>query len=244
MNDPEDVSSYCRLVRCTELLKAKQGRLAPDDFIAFSADHANGPGLNSICRHSPEVRDETSQSAQVAQIDAANPAKTRVWLALGKPCWAWREAGGSIPGMQFRPAISRKGSRTARWKTYGRDPNPARDPVRGRRRRSPARHPEGLASASQSPRRPKGRALMWDIRRMASLIQDAGSKRDRAPSDTPPWWVSAWPVQVTFQLEIQSSRRLRHANPRVGEGKDPAMAQMTMDLDLDWDEGRPDMLES
>jgi hypothetical protein len=132
LNDPDDLSSYCRLVRCTELLKAKEGRLAPADFIAFSADHANGPGLNSICRHSPHFKDETSQSAQVAEIDAADPTRTRVWLALGKPCWAWREPGGSIEvdmrfGVDDIPEEFRSGEV---WKRYWtEEPNMARDAI-------------------------------------------------------------------------------------------------------------------
>ncbi len=132
LNDPDDVSSYCRLVRCSELLKAKEGRLVPADFIEFSADHANGPGLNSICRHSPNFKDETSQSAQVAEIDAADPAKTRVWLALGKPCWAWREPGGSMAiDMQFKVDDIPEGFRSGDvWKKYWtEEPNTARDKV-------------------------------------------------------------------------------------------------------------------
>ena len=132
LNDPEDVSSYCRLVRCTELLKAREGRLSPDDFIEFSADHANGPGLNSICRHSPDVKDETSQSAQVAEIDASDPTKSRVWLALGKPCWAWREAGGSITvDMQFKSGDIPEGFKNGEvWRTYWtEEPNPRRGKV-------------------------------------------------------------------------------------------------------------------
>jgi hypothetical protein len=132
LNDPDDLSSYCRLVRCTELLKAKQGRLVPEDFMEFSADHANGPGLNSICRHSPDVKDETSQSAQVVEIDASNPKKTRVWLALGKPCWAWREPGGSIAlDMQFKTGDIPEGFQSGEvWKKYWtEEPNTARDKV-------------------------------------------------------------------------------------------------------------------
>jgi hypothetical protein len=119
-------------VRCTELLKAKEGRLAPADLIEFSADHANGPGLNSICRHSPNFKDETSQSSQVAEIDAADPTKTRVWLALGKPCWAWREPGGPIAvDMRFGPGDVPAGFQNGEvWKKYWtEEPNPARGRV-------------------------------------------------------------------------------------------------------------------
>ncbi len=104
LNDPEDLSSYCRYVRCVRLLEARAGRLTPDDFIAFSMDHANGPGPNSICRHGTHHSEETSQSAQVAEIDAADPTQTKVWLAAGKPCWAWRHRDGCLTlTMRFGP---------------------------------------------------------------------------------------------------------------------------------------------
>lgn len=120
LNDPEDLSSYCRYVRGTQLLAARAGRLTPADFIAFSTDHANGPGPNSICRHGAHYRDETSQSAQVIEVDATDPSRSRVWLALGKPCWAWRDPAGSLElTMRFRPEEIPEGFRTGEvWKRF------------------------------------------------------------------------------------------------------------------------------
>jgi hypothetical protein len=120
LNDPEDLSSYCRFVRATQLLQAKAGALAAEDFIGFSMDHANGPGPNSICRHGTHYREETTQSAQVAEIDAVDPAKSRVFLALGKPCWAWRDHGGNLTlTMEFRAEDIPEGFRSGEvWKRF------------------------------------------------------------------------------------------------------------------------------
>lgn len=120
LNDPEDISSYARYVRCTQLLSGKAGQLTPADFIAFSHDHANGPGPNSICRHGTHFKEETSQSAQVAEIDPADPTKTTVWIALGKPCWAWSHADGHLSlTMRFRPEDIPEGFRSGEvWKRF------------------------------------------------------------------------------------------------------------------------------
>lgn len=120
LNDPEDLSSYCRYVRCTQLLQAKAGRLAVEDFIAFSMDHANGPGPNSICRHGTHYREETTQSAQVAEIDPMDPTQSKVFLALGKPCGAWSDPGGNLTlTMRFRAEDIPEGFRTGEvWKRF------------------------------------------------------------------------------------------------------------------------------
>ena len=96
LNDPADLSSYCRYVRAQQLLAGGRGQLTLNDFAAFTRDHANGPGLNSICRHDADFRAETTQSALVAAIDPASPADTVVRIALGKPCHAWRHADGHL----------------------------------------------------------------------------------------------------------------------------------------------------
>lgn len=103
LNDPEDLSSYCRYIRCTQLLRAREGKLTLEDFVGFSGDHANGPGPNSICRHGVHYGEETTQSALVAVIDPDDPTLTRIDIALGKPCWAWRDAAGHLSlTMRFR----------------------------------------------------------------------------------------------------------------------------------------------
>ncbi|MGQ0570381.1 MAG: C45 family autoproteolytic acyltransferase/hydrolase [Armatimonadota bacterium] len=119
LNDPGDVSSYCRYVRTQELLKGKTP-LSLDDFAAFTRDHANGPGPNSICRHDPDIRSETTQSAFVAAVDPASPADSVVRIALGKPCHAWRYPDGHLEiTMRVRSEDIPEGFRTGDvWKRY------------------------------------------------------------------------------------------------------------------------------
>ncbi len=120
LNDPEDLSSYCRYVRTQQLLAGRRGNLSLDDFAAFTRDHANGPGHNSICRHDADFTSETTQSALVAAIDPASPGDTVVRIALGKPCHAWRHTDGHLEAtLRFRaeeiPAAFRSGEV---WKRY------------------------------------------------------------------------------------------------------------------------------
>ena len=96
LNDPSDVSSYCRYVRSQQLLKENAGRLTPDLMKQFSQDHLNGPGPNSLCRHGEHYLEETSQSSMVVEIDPSTSEETRLWLALGKPCQAWNHPDGFI----------------------------------------------------------------------------------------------------------------------------------------------------
>lgn len=102
LNEPSDVSSYCRYVRSQELLRSHHGRLTPDLLRRFSSDHANGPGPNSICRHGVHFTEETSQSSMVVEIDPQRARETRFWLALGKPCHAWRNPEGFLSGRMDR----------------------------------------------------------------------------------------------------------------------------------------------
>ncbi len=96
LNDPADHSSQARYARSVSLLEPLEGRVRPEDLSAFSQDHANGPGLNSICRHSKDHTDETSLSAMVATLDGADPDRSHVDFALGKPCWAWNDPDGVL----------------------------------------------------------------------------------------------------------------------------------------------------
>jgi hypothetical protein len=89
LNDPLDLSSYARYLRATKLLEENRGKLDPSKMIEFSQDHENGPGPNSICRHHPDFRSETSLAAAVMEIDGESPSKSRFYAALGKPCQAW-----------------------------------------------------------------------------------------------------------------------------------------------------------
>jgi hypothetical protein len=92
LNDPGDTSSVDRYARCSALLEEGRagGGVTFDDLIAASADHANGPGESSICRHGADYREETSLGAGVIEIDPDQPERSRIALALGKPCHAWR----------------------------------------------------------------------------------------------------------------------------------------------------------
>ncbi len=107
-------------MRTQQLLASQAGRLTLDDFAAFTRDHANGPGPNSICRHDPDFRAETTQSALVASIDPASPADTVVRIALGKPCHAWRHADGHLETtLRFRAEDIPQAFRSGEvWKRY------------------------------------------------------------------------------------------------------------------------------
>lgn len=98
LNDPADVSSYCRYVRTQQLLKENSGQLTAALMAQFSQDHANGPGPNSICRHGQHYTEETSQSAMVVEITSGKPKETRFWIAMGKPCHAWLHPEGFFKG--------------------------------------------------------------------------------------------------------------------------------------------------
>jgi len=94
---PEDEipSSYRRYERVREVLEEKAGEVTVDDMRDLSVDHTNGPGLESICRHQEnEYTDETSLSAAVFDIDGDDPEASDVYIALGKPCHAWRTDEG------------------------------------------------------------------------------------------------------------------------------------------------------
>lgn len=96
LNDPEDISSYARYIRAMELLNKHKNQITSELMIVFSQDHVNGPGPNSICRHSPDFREETSLSAAVMEIDRANPRDSVIHVCLGKPCHAWKAEKGHI----------------------------------------------------------------------------------------------------------------------------------------------------
>jgi len=92
LNDPGDVSSYVRYIRSMELLNENKGKIDSAKMVEFSQDHMHGPGLNSICRHSGDFRDETSLSSAVMEVKADN--ECLFYVALGKPCKAWRSKEG------------------------------------------------------------------------------------------------------------------------------------------------------
>ncbi|MGH8915502.1 MAG: hypothetical protein ACRDZM_13420, partial [Acidimicrobiia bacterium] len=93
LNDPQDTSSPARYRRALELLGPRAGGVTTDDLKSVSKDHGNGPGLDSICRHSEDYHDETSLSAMIVATNRDDPGKTSVDIAVGKPCWAWDHGG-------------------------------------------------------------------------------------------------------------------------------------------------------
>jgi hypothetical protein len=90
LNRADDLSSICRYTRCMQLLNGHRGKITLEKMIEFSMDHTNGPGPNSICRHGTHFSEETSLSASVIEINGKNPEKSKIAIALGKPCHAWR----------------------------------------------------------------------------------------------------------------------------------------------------------
>jgi len=95
-NDPENISSFARYIRANRLLNDNKGSITVEKMIEFSQDHENGPGPNSICRHSKDFREETSLSAAIMEIEKQDPANSKIHIALGKPCHAWRTPRGHI----------------------------------------------------------------------------------------------------------------------------------------------------
>lgn len=103
LNQEDDLSSICRYMRTQEMLKAKKGQITVEDMKQIAMDHANGPGPNSICRHDMRVEEETSLASGFMEINGENPEKSKISLALGKPCQAWREDDGHITlSMDFK----------------------------------------------------------------------------------------------------------------------------------------------
>lgn len=116
----DDLSSICRYVRCIELLHANKGKITLEKMIEFSQDHANGPGPNSICRHGNHFSEETSLSSMVMEINGKEPQKSRIAIALGKPCHSWASKDGHIiADMTIRSEDIPEGLRNGEiWKKY------------------------------------------------------------------------------------------------------------------------------
>jgi hypothetical protein len=94
-SEDEIPSSYRRYERVMESLEENEGDVTVDHMRELSVDHTNGPGLESICRHQEDdYTDETSLSAAVFDIDGDDPENSDIFVALGKPCHAWRTDDG------------------------------------------------------------------------------------------------------------------------------------------------------
>lgn len=94
-SEAEIPSSYRRYETVMRTLEDNEGDVTVDDMRDLSVSHENGPGLESICRHQEhEYTDETSLSAAVFDIDGNDPRHSDIYIALGKPCHAWRTDEG------------------------------------------------------------------------------------------------------------------------------------------------------
>ena len=96
LNDPEDDSSPARRSRALEMLLPHAGSVTSEHLRTVSADHTNGPGLRSICRHSDDPVDETTLSSMIVAFDPADPTRSTADFAVGKPCWSWGSAETSL----------------------------------------------------------------------------------------------------------------------------------------------------
>lgn len=120
LNREDDLSSICRYTRCLQLLNGNKGEITKENMIEFSMDHANGPGPNSICRHGTNFSEETSLSAAVMEINGKDPEKSKISIALGKPCHAWRDKKAHITlSMEVRPEDIPEGLKNGEiWKKF------------------------------------------------------------------------------------------------------------------------------
>ncbi|MGH9787028.1 MAG: C45 family autoproteolytic acyltransferase/hydrolase [Terriglobia bacterium] len=132
LNDPADASSCSRYVRTQQLLSEHRGRLTPDLMKQFSQDHTNGPGPNSICRHGKHYEEETSQSSMIVELEREQPKQTRFWIAMGKPCHAWRHPEGNFAGrMDQLERVPQGFLNGETWKRFwSEEPNPEAELVK------------------------------------------------------------------------------------------------------------------
>jgi hypothetical protein len=94
LNRTDDVSSPARFTRAADLLNQALGAIDADTMVSLSMDHANGPGPQSLCRHSDDWREETSLSSAVMRVSPTGAYPPEIAIALGKPCRAWAAAEG------------------------------------------------------------------------------------------------------------------------------------------------------
>ncbi len=94
LNREDDNSSRLRYERAMRFLEEHRGKITVERMMEIAVDHENGPGPNSICRHSDDWEEETSQSSAIMKIDPKEPKKSEIYIALGKPCHAWSTKEG------------------------------------------------------------------------------------------------------------------------------------------------------
>ena len=91
----EDPGGFLRQSRLEELLSGQVTRVA--DVMGFAADHKNGPGNRSICRHGPLMH---TLGAVTFDIRAGD-----MWVASGRPCTArWTQVPSAVSSKLRRGA--------------------------------------------------------------------------------------------------------------------------------------------
>ncbi|MBF4692126.1 C45 family autoproteolytic acyltransferase/hydolase [Fusibacter ferrireducens] len=95
LNVKNDTSSYCRYHRTQDILNEISGNVTVEDMKKISMDHYYGPGTNGICRHTEGLNSSTL-SAAIMEIDKQDPLESKIHIALGKPCNAWRHEDGHV----------------------------------------------------------------------------------------------------------------------------------------------------
>lgn len=96
LNNEKSVSSVYRKIRGNQLLEENFGKINKEKLMAFSMDHMNGPGSNSVCRHGKNQEESVTVSASIMELNGENPEKSKISIALGTPCWAWRNSAGNF----------------------------------------------------------------------------------------------------------------------------------------------------
>jgi isopenicillin-N N-acyltransferase like protein len=84
LNPKVGVSSQTRLNRIEKVLSGKP--FTKEEFIAFTKDHANGPGNNSICRHNEGGGRSSERTLSAAVFYLPKEGAPEIWVALGQPC--------------------------------------------------------------------------------------------------------------------------------------------------------------
>ena len=86
LNPKLGTSSQVRLSRMDTLLG--EGPFTRESFIAFTKDHTNGPGNNSICRHNKGGTRSEERTLSAAVFYLPKEGAPEMWVALGQPCQA------------------------------------------------------------------------------------------------------------------------------------------------------------
>jgi hypothetical protein len=84
LNPKMGVSSQTRLNRIEKVLSDKP--FTKEKFVAFTKDHTNGPGNNSICRHDSGGTRSSERTLSAAVFYLPKEGAPEIWVALGQPC--------------------------------------------------------------------------------------------------------------------------------------------------------------